>query len=281
MSGAVPGGTPRFAGRVAIVTGAGAGLGALYVAALAREGAAVVAVDRNGAGAERTAEATRAAGGECRAVTADLAREDEVARMAEAALGWQGHIDVLVNNAGGGSSETASATTLAEEDAASWDALVDANVKTAFLCTRAVAEPMKRARYGRIVNVSSRAARVKDAVVPQSPAYTAAKAGVMGLTRFAARELGPFGVTVNCLVPSLTLSGPRARGLLGAVGRGGAGALPPAGGPAAPASARGDRVGAALSLRATRAATSPACASTSTAARSWHEASDCRVMRSR
>jgi 3-oxoacyl-[acyl-carrier protein] reductase len=109
----------------------------------------------------------------------------------------------------GGSSETASATTLAEEDAASWDALVDANVKTAFLCTRAVAEPMQRARYGRIVNVSSRAARVKDAVVPQSPAYTAAKAGVMGLTRFAARELGPFGVTVNCLVPSLTLSGPR------------------------------------------------------------------------
>jgi 3-oxoacyl-[acyl-carrier protein] reductase len=200
--------TPRFGGRVAVVTGAGAGLGALYVAALAREGAAVVAVDRDAAGAERTAAATRAAGRQCRAVTADLARADEVARMAEAALGWQGRIDVLVNNAGGGSSETASATTLAEENAASWDALVDANVKTAFLCTRAVAEAMKRARYGRIVNVSSRAARVNDAVVPQSPAYTAAKAGVMGLTRFAARELGPFGVTVNCLVPSLTLSGP-------------------------------------------------------------------------
>jgi 3-oxoacyl-[acyl-carrier protein] reductase len=77
--------------------------------------------------------------------------------MAATALGWQGRIDVLVNNAGGGSSETASAATLAEEDGASWDALVDANVKTSFLCTRAVAEPMKRARYGRIVNVSSRA----------------------------------------------------------------------------------------------------------------------------
>jgi NAD(P)-dependent dehydrogenase (short-subunit alcohol dehydrogenase family) len=129
--------------------------------------------------------------------------------MADEVLAWRGRIDILVNNAGGGSSETASATTLGEEDGASWDALADANVKTTFLCTRAVSEPMKRARYGRIVNVSSRAARINDAHVPQSPAYTAAKAGVMALTRFAARELGPFGVTVNCLVPSLTLSGPR------------------------------------------------------------------------
>ena len=112
MTGALLDGTPRFAGRVAVVTGAGAGLGALYVAALAREGAAVVVVDRDSAGAERTAEATRAAGGECRAVTADLARKDHVGRMAEAALGWQGRIDILVNNAGGGSSETVSATTL-------------------------------------------------------------------------------------------------------------------------------------------------------------------------
>jgi NAD(P)-dependent dehydrogenase (short-subunit alcohol dehydrogenase family) len=199
----------RFAGRVAVVTGAGAGLGARYVMALACEGAAVIAVDRDGMGAERAAATTRAAGGECRAVTADLARDAEVARMTEAALGWRGRIDILVNNAGGGSSERASATTLAEEDVASWDALADANVKTTFLCTRAVAEPMKRERYGRIVNVASRAARINDAHVPQSPAYTAAKAGVMGLTRFAARELGPFGVTVNCLVPSLTLSGPR------------------------------------------------------------------------
>ena len=201
--------TARFAGRVAVVTGAGTGLGALYSAAFAREGAAVFAVDRDAAGVERTAEAIRAEKHECRAVTADLSREDEVTRMAEVALGWHGRIDILVNNAGGGSSETASATSLAEEDGASWDALVDANVKTTFLCTRAVAEPMKHARYGRIVNVSSRAARINDAHVLQSPAYTAAKAGVMALTRFSARELGPFGVTVNCLVPSLTLSGPR------------------------------------------------------------------------
>ena len=198
----------RFAGKVAVVTGAGGGLGALYAAALAREGAAVVAVDRAAAGVAATAEAVRAAGGACLPVTADLAREADVARMVAAVVAAHGRVDILVNNAGGGSSETVSATTLAEEDEASWTALLDGNLRTAFLCTRAVAEPMKQAGYGRIVNVASRAARVKDAVVPQSPAYTAAKAGVMGLTRFAARELGPFGITVNCLVPSLTLSGP-------------------------------------------------------------------------
>ncbi len=96
---------------------------------------------------------------------------------------------------------------------------------------------MKRARYGRIVNVSSRAARVKDAVVPQSPAYTAAKAGVMGLTRFAARA---GAVRRDRQLPRAEPHPQRAsaRGLLGAVGRGGAGALPPAGGPPAPALGR-------------------------------------------
>jgi NAD(P)-dependent dehydrogenase (short-subunit alcohol dehydrogenase family) len=90
----------------------------------------------------------------------------------------------------------------------SWDHLVDSNVKTAFLCTRAVAAPMKRQRSGKIVNVSSRSARISDPTVHQSPAYACAKTAVLGLTRFAARELGPFGITVNCLVPSLTISGP-------------------------------------------------------------------------
>ena len=201
-------GAPRFAGRAAVVTGAGAGLGALYVAALAREGAAVVAVDRDTAGAERTAEATRAAGGECRAVTADLAREDHVARMAQAALAWQGHIDILVNNAGGGSSET-----VERHDTRGGG-------------RRLLGRPRGRERQdGLPVHAGRRRADEagalrpdRERVVARRPrqgcrraavaAYTAAKAGVMGLTRFAARELGPFGVTVNCLVPSLTLSGP-------------------------------------------------------------------------
>lgn len=198
----------RFTGKVATVTGAGGGLGALYAATLAREGAAVVAVDRLTAGVEKTAAGVRETGGACLPIAADLAEPEQVDRMVSAALQEYGRIDILINNAGGGSSTEANAGSIEEETPASWDQLVDANLKTAFLCTRAVAGPMKRQRYGKIVNVSSRSARITDPTVHQSPAYACAKTAVLGLTRFAARELGPFGITVNCIVPSLTISGP-------------------------------------------------------------------------
>lgn len=198
----------RFAGKIAIVTGAGGGLGANYASALAREGAAVVAVDRLADAVEASAAAVRAAGGKCQAVAAELAESAQVDKMVRVALEEHGRIDILINNAGGGSSTEKNAGSIEEEGSASWAQLMDANLKTAFLCTQAVARPMKRQRYGKIVNVSSRSARITDPAVHQSPAYACAKTGVLGLTRFAARELGPFGITVNCLVPSLTLSGP-------------------------------------------------------------------------
>jgi NAD(P)-dependent dehydrogenase (short-subunit alcohol dehydrogenase family) len=201
----------RFAGKVAIVTGAGGGLGANYAAALAREGAAVVAVDRL-ATVEATAAAIRAAGGACTGTTADLTDQEQVGGLASVALERHGRIDILVNNAGGGSSVTTTAGSIEEEDSVSWDLHVGANLKTAFLCTRAVAGPMKRQGYGKIVNVSSRSARITDPTVHQSPAYAAAKTAVLGLTRFSARELGPYGITVNCIVPSLALSGPVLQG---------------------------------------------------------------------
>jgi NAD(P)-dependent dehydrogenase (short-subunit alcohol dehydrogenase family) len=198
----------RFAGKVAIVTGAGGGLGAHYSAALAREGAEVVAVDLRGPGVEGTAAAIRAAGGSCLAVTADLTDPAQVDRAVGATLDRHGRVDILVNNAGGGSSVPTTAGSIEEEDATTWDLHFGANAKTAFLCTRAVAAPMKRQRYGKIVNVSSRSARITDPSVHQSPAYAAAKTAVLGLTRFSARELGPYGITVNCVVPSLAISGP-------------------------------------------------------------------------
>ena len=198
----------RFGGKVAIVTGAGGGLGAHYSAALAREGAAVVAVDLKGPGVEGTAAGIRQAGGSCLGMAADLTAPEQVDRVVATALERHGRVDILVNNAGGGSSVPTTAGSIEEEDSTSWDLHFGANLKTAFLCTRAVAAPMKRQRYGKIVNISSRSARITDPTVHQSPAYAAAKTAVLGLTRFSARELGPYGVTVNCLVPSLAISGP-------------------------------------------------------------------------
>ena len=122
----------RFDGRVAIVTGAGGGLGAHYASALAREGGAVVAVDRLGT-VEETAAAIRAAGGTGLAVAADLTDPEQVGRMVDMALDRHGRIDILVNNAGGGSSVPVTAGSIEDEDATSWDLHVGANLKTAFL----------------------------------------------------------------------------------------------------------------------------------------------------
>jgi NAD(P)-dependent dehydrogenase (short-subunit alcohol dehydrogenase family) len=198
----------RFAGKVAVVTGAAGGLGRRYAASLAREGARVVGVDRLAEGLQRTGEAVEAAGGAWRAVVSDLADPTGAEAVVGTALDAFGRLDILVNNAGGGSSGPDAASSVAEETLESWRSLVDSNLTSAFLCIRAAAKPMKRQRYGKIVNVASRAARIADPNVQQSPAYAAAKSAVLGLTRFAARELGPYGITVNAVAPSLTLSGP-------------------------------------------------------------------------
>lgn len=197
----------RFDGKTALITGAGGGLGALYARSFSREGANTVLVDRPGVTIGVASE-IESAGSDCQVLSADLTDDAAVDKMATDALDRFGRIDILVNNAGGGSSTSENAGSIAEETARSWDSLVAANLKTAFLCIRAVSAPMKEQRYGKIVNIASRAARVIDPAVHQSPAYAAAKTGVLSLTRFAARELGPYGITVNCMAPSLAISGP-------------------------------------------------------------------------
>lgn len=166
-------------GQVAVVTGTAQGIGRGIADLLESEGAIVHRVDKD---------------------TVDL-RDSAAVDAFFAALG---ELHILANNAGGVQGQTH--TPIDELTDTAWDAVVDANLRTAFNCTRAAARLMKPARYGRIVNVSSGAGRSVSLTGIQ--AYTSAKAGQIGFTRQMAHELGPYGITVNCIAPGFVLSNP-------------------------------------------------------------------------
>ncbi len=171
--------TGRLAGKTAVVTGTAHGIGAAIAEALRGEGAAVHGVDKQ---------------------TADLTRADAV-RDFFAGLGT---VDILVNNAGGVCGQVGRPLEEVTDD--DWRAVVDANLTSTFLCTRAAAPGMKERRWGRIVNISSGAGRTISLTGIQ--AYASAKAAQIGFTRQMAHELGPFGITVNCIAPGFILSNP-------------------------------------------------------------------------
>jgi 3-oxoacyl-[acyl-carrier protein] reductase len=171
--------TAGLAGRTAVVTGTAHGIGAAIAEALRADGAKVHGVDKD---------------------TADLTRPAAV-REFFAALG---EVDILVNNAGGVVGQVGRPLEEVPDD--DWHAVVDANLTTAFLCTRAVVPGMKERRWGRIINISSAAGLSVSRTGIQ--AYASAKAGQIGFTRQMARELGPFGITVNCIAPGFILSNP-------------------------------------------------------------------------
>jgi 3-oxoacyl-[acyl-carrier protein] reductase len=166
-------------GKVALVTGTAHGIGAAIADGLEADGATVHRVDRD---------------------TADLSDPDQVSALVERI----GRVDVLVNNAGGVAGQVG--RPIEEVSPADWQAVVDANLTSAFLCTRAVVPGMKAAGAGRIVNISSGAGRSVSLTGIQ--AYASAKAGQIGFTRQMAHELGPFGITVNCIAPGFILSNP-------------------------------------------------------------------------
>jgi NAD(P)-dependent dehydrogenase (short-subunit alcohol dehydrogenase family) len=189
----------RFDGKVAIVTGSSDGIGKAAALLFAREGGQVV-LNARGQDRLEVARAAVQAAGEPPLVVAGSAADPTVAeRLAEETLRRFGRIDILVNNAGGGSSLLRLEEVTEEE----WDATVDANLKSAFLCCKAMAPAMKRQGSGRIVNVSSLAGRNVSRL--SGPQYTSAKAGMLGLTRHLAQDLGPFGITVNAVAPGPTL----------------------------------------------------------------------------
>jgi 3-oxoacyl-[acyl-carrier protein] reductase len=170
---------PDLGGRVALVTGTAHGIGSEIAAALERHGATVHGVDKD---------------------TVDVTDRAAVATLVERI----GPVDILVNNAGGVVGQVGRPLEEVPDD--DWQAVVDANLTSTFVCTRAVVPGMKAAGYGRIVNISSGAGRSVSLTGIQ--AYASAKAGQIGFTRQSAHELGPFGITANCIAPGFILSNP-------------------------------------------------------------------------
>ncbi len=186
-----------LAGKVAIVTGSGGGIGEACVRALADEGAAVVVTDVNGAAAERVCSDIRSRQQQAIAVQADVSRAPQVEALVKAAVDAFGRVDILVNNAG--ITRDGYISRMSEED---WDAVIDVDLKGQWLCCKAVGPIMMNQKWGRIINISSRALYGNKG---QSN-YSAAKAGVLGLTGALSIEFGKFNVTVNTIAPGFILT---------------------------------------------------------------------------
>ncbi len=183
--------------RVAIVTGAGRGIGAAIALRLAADGCDVAVVDLTGEAGEESAARVRAMGRRALAVGADVSDEASVTAAIAAVAQALGPPVVLVNNAGVLRERTLAKTTLAD-----WNLMVDVNLKGSFLMSRGVVAHMRAAGQGRIVNLSSTGALGEVGLA----AYSAAKAGLVGLTRTLALELGRHGITVNAVAPGFVAS---------------------------------------------------------------------------
>jgi 3-oxoacyl-[acyl-carrier protein] reductase len=185
----------RLQGKFVVVTGAGQGLGEAIAVRLAREGAAGIVVnDLNADTASRTAEQVKAAGSRALAIAGSVTDEAFVAELMERAVKEMGSIDVLVNNAG-----ITRDKLMRDMSAADFDAVVNLNLRGTFLCCKYGTPPMVAKKWGRVINMSSRAHLGNKGQTN----YSASKAGVIGLTRSLAFELGKFGVTANCIAPGV------------------------------------------------------------------------------
>ena len=180
-------------GQAAFVTGGATGIGLAVSRALAARGAAVAIFARNEARAEEAAAAIRTAGGKAQAHAADITDSTSVDAAFGKALEQLGRVDILVNNAG--LTRDGLFVRMSDEQ---WDQVLDTNLAGAFRCSRAVARSMMKARYGRIVNISSVVGLMGNAGQAN---YAASKAGLLGLTKSLARELASRAVTVNAVCP--------------------------------------------------------------------------------
>jgi len=199
----------KLKGKVALITGAARAIGRSHALRLARLGADIVINDVNlisfkefaeVIGGASVVEEVKALGVRAIGIEADVGKKAEVEAMVKKALAEFGHIDILINNAGGLAGEVmaSQASTVSEEDLR---ATFDRNLMGTIFCCQAVAPAMKEQKWGRIVNTTSQAG-MQSQMWGIYASYGAAKAGVINYTKYLATELGPFGITVNCIAPA-------------------------------------------------------------------------------
>lgn len=194
----------RFQGKVALITAVASGIGRATANIISAEGGKIAAVDNNRERLDQTVAAIRAAGGEAQPYFCNALAEREVNATVEDAAKRFGRIDILVN-AVGGSTIIAKPHALTEElTLQEWQAILDFNLNGTFLFTHAVIPIMKRQKAGKIVNIASIAGRGRS--VESSAAYAAAKGGIIALTTKLSHEIGPHGINVNAIAPSMTLT---------------------------------------------------------------------------
>jgi 3-oxoacyl-[acyl-carrier protein] reductase len=191
--------------QVAIVTGGASGIGTSIVKVLAREGASVIIADVDRERADEIVKQVRGEGETALAVKTDCSQATEVNQMVKATAEMFGRIDILVNNVGIGlrvmGYSTPEQRLIENYPEEHWDRIMNVNLKSVFLCSKAVVPIMKKQKSGNIVNISSGAGRVGMGMYGSGPAYGVSKAGVINLTKTLARQLAPHKIRVNCVSP--------------------------------------------------------------------------------
>jgi len=193
----------RLKDKVTIITGAAHGIGKAYARRFAEEGAHVVIADVDGAGGEATAKALLDAGGSAWARTTDVTQFSNVEGLMRETVTKFGKIDVLLNNAAIYVTQKLWKGPVEELALEEWDRVIEVNLKGVFLCSKAAIPIMKRQKSGKIINIASGTFFSGSGNMPH---YTTAKGGVVTLTRVMARQLGEFGINVNCMTPGSTMS---------------------------------------------------------------------------
>ncbi|UPM55239.1 SDR family NAD(P)-dependent oxidoreductase [Gottfriedia acidiceleris] len=184
----------KLQGKVAIVTGSGKGIGKEIVQKFVKEGAFITVTDLNKQTCEETANEIIQSGGKAISVAGDVSKAEDARNIVEKTMEAYGKVDILVNNAG--ILKDVLIKDMEEDD---WDKVIDVCLKGAFLCSKYVSKYMMEQNYGKIINISSRAYLGN----PGQSNYSSAKAGIVGLTRSLAKELGKFNINVNAVAPGL------------------------------------------------------------------------------